>query len=384
MFSDSEEMKMLCVDSKCKLTDENTLNCNEIASQLAPEPPELDPQYDEYLKNIRSSFLPHKQIGGTCYAYATAAAIHMSLRRIIGLEYGYLPFEWIKDSIIQCYGECGEPRNILKRYCNRLRPLKFSCCLHEDVVRDFISIGPSVMSFSLTNMEWKQFSFFFETNPTGVLQNDTIIRCKNIDRKYDGHTVVIVGVEPDGSLKILNSWGSSFADNGFFRIQSVKALEDVSLYKIYWNSWDLTTQEQQAYQNAISNKIRLVSCCESLGSTTMIKCIQCDQNAVQCHTNGLCFYCDVGSKLSLSYHCQMCGCNSNMEYPLFMFQLNEKSYSKVMWSCCSPICQGESRCWKLNEDEIHKLPPHYIPLSWDMDVAYWSGKDVAPICCHQS
>ncbi len=47
----------------------------------------------DYINVKNSQFEPREQIGGTCYANAVAAVLHLSMSRIVGRENGIPSFE---------------------------------------------------------------------------------------------------------------------------------------------------------------------------------------------------------------------------------------------------------------------------------------------------
>jgi C1A family cysteine protease len=50
----------------------------------------------------------------------------------------------------------------------------------------------------------------------------------------------------DKSLRLLNSWGTNWADGGFFRVKDAKVL-GLEFIDVFWNLEDLTDAENQAY-----------------------------------------------------------------------------------------------------------------------------------------
>lgn len=51
----------------------------------------------------------------------------------------------------------------------------------------------------------------------------------------------------DDKLEFLNSWGTSFADKGFFSIKDENVLDNLKFYDIYWYESDLTQNEIKSY-----------------------------------------------------------------------------------------------------------------------------------------
>ncbi len=101
---------------------------------------------------------------------------------------------------------------------------------------------PVVACFDLSGMQWKKFSYFFQQNPLGILTSadlgDFPSKTVDLSRKQacptcitDGlrkcncgaHAVVLMQ-DTGGHLKLLNSWGTSFADRGYFRIRDAATL----------------------------------------------------------------------------------------------------------------------------------------------------------------
>ena len=58
--------------------------------------------------------------------------------------------------------------------------------------------------------------------------------------------MVLVKCNPD-SLMFMNSWGQSFADEGFFQVKDQTVLNDMKFYDVYWTLDDLTENEKEAY-----------------------------------------------------------------------------------------------------------------------------------------
>lgn len=51
----------------------------------------------------------------------------------------------------------------------------------------------------------------------------------------------------DKHFKFLNLWGTSFADNGFFRVKDENVLDNFKMYDVYWILEDLTNNEKIIY-----------------------------------------------------------------------------------------------------------------------------------------
>jgi hypothetical protein len=53
--------------------------------------------------------------------------------------------------------------------------------------------------------------------------------------------------DDDNRLEFLNSWGTGFADEGFFCIKDENVLDQLKFYDVYWYESDLTQNEIQSY-----------------------------------------------------------------------------------------------------------------------------------------
>ena len=69
-----------------------------------------------------------------------------------------------------------------------------------------------------------------------------------------GHAVVLIKAYPN-CLKFANSWGSSFGDEGFFKIKDSSVLSDMTFFDIYWEEDDLTKEEKKQYRQAANKRL---------------------------------------------------------------------------------------------------------------------------------
>ena len=114
---------------------------------------------NQYLGDEINSFEPKTQIGRTCYAYASATAIHWTL---LGF-YGESPdsFEQIKNNLINKYGVDGSnTSNVLleqgKKYKYKIKRVD------ENGARQALNnYHICVARFVLTELEWSKFKRFF-------------------------------------------------------------------------------------------------------------------------------------------------------------------------------------------------------------------------------
>ena len=60
-------------------------------------------------------------------------------------------------------------------------------------------------------------------------------------------TLVLTRCDPK-CLTFMNSWGTDFADEGFFRVEDSSVLRDMLFYDVYWEMEDLTPKEKLAFE----------------------------------------------------------------------------------------------------------------------------------------
>ncbi|CAC5377626.1 unnamed protein product [Mytilus coruscus] len=83
---------------------------------------------DIYINQSTSGFQPKRQVGQTCYANASAAVLHLSMKRIIGRDDGCPSFNDLREEMINLHGKYGA--SVLKV----LKGITPKCCLHHEVV----------------------------------------------------------------------------------------------------------------------------------------------------------------------------------------------------------------------------------------------------------
>ena len=185
-----------------------------------------------------------KQVGGTCFAHATATAILEAIKISKGLSIGL--HKLIVKSIVAKFGHHGGDFIKVLNYQINLNPELHYKVLKptavEDVKRCITNDHCVMASFHLTHDEWQNFYHFFDAfDNTWVMDKCDIdkIKCGTHDvikdkkikktgsNKKTGHAVVIVGfgilkqkTEKSEYMvywKIKNSWGKNYGDHGYFR-----------------------------------------------------------------------------------------------------------------------------------------------------------------------
>ena len=188
---------------------------------------------------------------GTCYAHAISAAICLSSAKVLGRP--KLDFFEIKKKLIDKYGiNGGYTFNILKEFLPNYK-------LHHRIVNEngarkaIMKTRPCVATFRLNERQMTNFYYFFMKNPKGILTNKKILDEPNDFPigKICGHAIVLTHISKS-YLKFLNSWGTEWGDNGYFRVKSADVL-DIEFADIYWDKSDLSSDEINSYNKYMNN-----------------------------------------------------------------------------------------------------------------------------------
>ena len=121
-----------------------------------------------YITQANEDFIPTSQVGGTSYANAIAAVLHLAMHRIVGRE---VPdFYDLREKIISEYGEHGaNTKEVLKKVCPKYR-LHFHEVDETGARKAINNRRPVVATFWLYDKEWHKFSYFFRQNKKGILK----------------------------------------------------------------------------------------------------------------------------------------------------------------------------------------------------------------------
>jgi ribosomal protein L37AE/L43A len=242
---------------------------------------------DIYINQTTDEFIPNQQQGGTCYANASAAVLHLAMQRIHGREGGYPDFHKLKDEMIEAYGIYGaDTRKVLEEICQKYR-LHSQRVWIKGAMEAIVKKRPVVARFRLTDNEWKAFSNFYKTNPMGMLtQNELDVRkCRTrFPPRTSGHAVVLTSYNSK-CLTFMNSWGENWADNGFFRVQNSGVLQ-LEFFDVYWTLNDLTEGEKEYYhQHGSEVAAKLVDSLKGLQKAEYT-CPECEQTSLVTEFNG--------------------------------------------------------------------------------------------------
>eukprot|EP00927_Polykrikos_kofoidii_P037869 TRINITY_DN32073_c0_g1_i1.p1 TRINITY_DN32073_c0_g1~~TRINITY_DN32073_c0_g1_i1.p1 ORF type:complete len:513 (+),score=42.28 TRINITY_DN32073_c0_g1_i1:183-1541(+) len=210
-----------------------------------------------------SSYI-HTQAAGTCYAHAVATAVRATESRIVGRH--PKPHAEIVQEIVSRHGSNGaDAFEVLRRECAQ-RCL--GCC--EVAVANFTealqSNRTALVRFRFSEDIWTAFSSFFKKHPSGILSVADIARYKpdlSLPPCSEGHAVCAKGLLCENGkpyVYLKNSWGTSFADNGCFKVGlDVIARPEFGfeIFDVFFRICDLTPEDLQNYEEAKNNILRL-------------------------------------------------------------------------------------------------------------------------------
>ncbi|XP_044171755.1 uncharacterized protein LOC114970722 [Acropora millepora] len=201
---------------------------------------------DVYINQANDGFGAKRQRGGTCYANASAAVMHLAMKRIIGRDGGYPDFFELRERLIAKYGEDGA---IIEHVLNEICPDYRLQCETVDAIGAMEAISakrPVVATFHLTGAQWDQFGKFYDENPRRILTRSYLDSKHVSTSDAGGHAVVLTSYDAD-SLRLMNSWGDDWAEQGFFRVQNSNVL-GLEFFDVFWTLDDLTKKEKKAYE----------------------------------------------------------------------------------------------------------------------------------------
>ena len=211
---------------------------------------------DLYVNRTNDGFGAEKQDGPTCYAHASAAVMHLAMKRIIGRDGGYPDFFDLRARLIANYGKHGaSTEKVLKEICPEYR----LHCKPVDASGAMEAISakrPVVVTYHLTGAERDQFRKFYKENPRGILTRSYLDSKRYSTSSPIGHAVVLTSYDAD-SLRLMNSRGDCWADHGFFRVQNSNVLR-LKFFDVFWTLDDLSEKEKKAYEQhgaAVASKL---------------------------------------------------------------------------------------------------------------------------------
>ena len=201
---------------------------------------------DVYINQANDGFGAKGQHEGTCYANASAAVMHLAMKRIIGRDGGYPDFFDLRARLIAKYGEHGaSTKDVLKEICPVYR-LQCQTVNAIGAMKAICAKRPVVVRFHLTGAQWDQFEKFYQENPRGILTRSYLDSKYHSTSAPGGHAVVLTSYDAD-SLRLMNSWGDQWADQGFFRVKNSDVL-GLEFFDVFWTLNDLSKKEKKAYE----------------------------------------------------------------------------------------------------------------------------------------
>ena len=200
---------------------------------------------DIYVNQACEGFGAKEQDEDTCYANASAAVLHLAMKRIIGRDGGYPDFFELREGLIEKYGKDGASTiKVLEEICPTYRLQ----CEKVDAIGAMKAVSekrPVVARFDLTGAQWDQFSQFFKEKPKGILTRSCLDSKHHSTSDPGGHAVVLTSYDAE-SLHLMNSWGDDWADNGFFRVQNSDVL-GLEFVDVFWTLDNLSQREKRAF-----------------------------------------------------------------------------------------------------------------------------------------
>ena len=213
-------------------------------------------------ENYINQFISENQRNTSwCWAYSISASIYLATSRIFGRKME--KFENILHKIIELenVNETQEryPLYLMKRHIDKFN-LRYKE-VNSEQARIAVMKGRQCLSvFYLNEEKWFNFVTFFEKYPKGILTKKIIEQPINDNIKLnksnvEGHAVVLISIE-ENCLVFLNSWGPSFGDKGYFRIENEYVLGNMEFIDVFWYLSDLNKEERDYYDKYHLNFIK--------------------------------------------------------------------------------------------------------------------------------
>ena len=255
-FENNETRLFLQVNHPDHLRDACDLARNVVCSQEALSDLLADVDLDVYInQSVRDYEAQEKQEGHTCYAHASATVLHLTMKRIHGPENDVPTFVELKDEMIGKFGkEAYSITKALDEMCKNYH-LRYKRVDVKGAMEAVASSRPVIATFKLTRKEWDRFKEFFITNGKGILTKKEIdITARPSNPKRFGHAVVLTSFNSE-YLRLLDSRGPDWADNGFIKVQNADVL-GFEFYDVYWEIEDLNEEEQTSFKELESKRAK--------------------------------------------------------------------------------------------------------------------------------
>ena len=215
-----------------------------------------DLQYENLIK-FKYQFFTKNQIFGTCWANAYSAGIFLTNKRILGKKTE--SFETLRENIIK--NACQENKdggsvNLKVKAFFKKQNLHVEGRTQEEAINAFMKGRFIIVAFWLRDNQWNNtFGPFYQNNKTGILTEEELNRgLQNDTSVIGGHAVLLIEITKD-YFRLLNSWGSNWADGGTFKVKSIDILKPVNnnnkggplFYDIFFYESELENEERIFY-----------------------------------------------------------------------------------------------------------------------------------------
>ena len=254
-FENNETRLFLQVNHPDHLRDACDLARNVVCSQEALSDLLADVDLDVYInQSVRDYEAQEKQEGHTCYAHASATVLHLTMKQIHGPENDVPTFVELKDEMIGKFGkEAFSITKALDEMCKNYH-LRYKRVDVKGAMEAVASSRPVIATFKLTRKEWDRFKEFFITNGKGIVTKKEINVARPSNPKGFGHAVVLTSFNSE-YLRLLDSRGSDWADNGFIKVQNADVL-GFKFYDVYWEIEDLNEKEKTSFKELGSKRAK--------------------------------------------------------------------------------------------------------------------------------
>ena len=276
-FENNETRLFLQVNHPDHLRDACDLARNVVFFQEALSNLLANVYLDVYInKSVRDYKAQKEQKEQTCYAHASATVLHLTMKRIHGRRDKIPTFDVLKDEMIGQFGkEAVSITKALKKMCKKY-DLRYESVGLEGAMKAVASSRPVIATFKLTCKELDKFKEFFKTNGKGILTKKEIdVTARPSNFKGPGHAVVLTSFNSE-YLRLLNSWGFEWGDDGFFKVQNADVL-GFKFYDVYWEIEDLNEKEKTSFKELGSKRAKWLM--ETLPSLQRddytVKCPRC-------------------------------------------------------------------------------------------------------------
>ncbi len=181
------------------------------------------------------------------YANALAVIICLASARVHGRK--KLDYFDVREKIINKFGNISNIYQVMENCLSNYK-LHFNEVDEKGARKAIKDSRPCLAEFYLTGRQWDNFIEFYNHNKKGILTKEILNENNafNNKSKGGGNIEVILTHVSEDCLTFLNSWGTFFADNGYFRVKNADVL-DVKFFDVFWYITDLSKEEIDAYNN---------------------------------------------------------------------------------------------------------------------------------------